>query len=299
MALGSVFLVLFRGKNTQFSMKIIQTPEEMQSAAQMLRREGKTIGFVPTMGFLHEGHLSLMRLARNRADVLVASIFVNPAQFGPNEDFDAYPRDFERDETLCREEGVDFLFYPTPETMYLDGHSVWVDEESLSGGLCGASRPGHFRGVCTVVAKLLNMVLPDCMALGEKDAQQLRILRRMVRDLNFSTEIMSGPIIREDDGLAMSSRNRYLSSKERAEAVCLFQALEKAEALFAAGERDAEALRTAVREEIEQTSGTVDYIELVDDETLRPVERLIRPALLALAVKFSGARLIDNAVLGK
>lgn len=280
-------------------MKIIKTPEEMQREAQTLRREGKTIGFVPTMGFLHEGHLSLMRIGRKRADVLVASIFVNPTQFGPNEDLDAYPRDFERDEALCRKEGVDFLFYPTPSTMYLDGHSVWVDEESLSGVLCGAARPGHFRGVCTVVAKLLNMVLPDCMVLGEKDAQQLRILRRMVRDLNFPVEIISGPIVREDDGLAMSSRNKYLSPAERAEAVCLSRALEKADALFADGERNAEALRSAVRDVIEQTSGRVDYIELVDDETLQPVEQVERPVLLALAVKFSGARLIDNRVLGK
>jgi len=192
-------------------MKIIHTPEEMQQAAQALRREGKTIGFVPTMGFLHEGHLSLMRIAREAADVVVSSIFVNPTQFGPNEDLDAYPRDFERDEKLCREAGVDLLFYPSSENMHLAGHSVWVNEESLTGVLCGAARPGHFRGVCTVVAKLLNMVLPDLMVLGEKDAQQLRVLHRMVRDLNFPVEIVSGPIVREADGLAMSSRNKYLS----------------------------------------------------------------------------------------
>jgi len=280
-------------------MNTIQTPENMQQTAQALRRDGKTVGFVPTMGFLHEGHLSLMRLARERCDVLVASIFVNPAQFGPNEDLDAYPRDFERDEARCRQSGVDFLFYPTPENMYLAGHSVWIDEESLSGVLCGASRPGHFRGVCTVVAKLLNLVLPDFIVLGEKDAQQLRVLRRMVRDLNFPVEIVSGPTAREPDGLAMSSRNKNLSAADRAEAVCLFQALEKAKALLAAGERDAAALKAAVRGVIAGTSGKVDYIELVDDESLEPVQTLERPALLALAVRFSGARLIDNAVLGK
>jgi len=290
-------------------MKIISSPKEMQSAAQALRREGKTIGFVPTMGFLHEGHLSLMRIARERADVAVASIFVNPTQFGPNEDLDAYPRDFERDEKLCRETGADLLFYPparhslgdggTPENMYLDGHSVWVDEDSLSGVLCGAARPGHFRGVCTVVTKLLNIVLPDFMVLGEKDAQQLRVLRRMVRDLNFPVEIVPGPTVREPDGLALSSRNKYLSPAERAEAVCLFQGLEKAKALFAAGERDAAVLKAAICEVIEKTSGIIDYIELVDDETLQPVARADKPALVALAVKFSGARLIDNAVLGK
>lgn len=280
-------------------MRIITAPSEMQSTAQALRRDGKTIGFVPTMGFLHDGHLSLMRLARERCDVLVASIFVNPAQFGPGEDLDAYPRDFKRDEALCRETGVDFLFYPTPSTMYLAGHSVWVDEESLSGVLCGASRPGHFRGVCTVVAKLLNIVLPDVMVLGEKDAQQLRVLRRMVRDLNFPVEVVSGPTVREPDGLAMSSRNKYLTPSERAEAVCLFQALEKAKALFAAGERDAEVLKAAMREVIGKTSGVIDYLEIVDDESLERFQTLEKPALAALAVRFSGARLIDNAVLGK
>ena len=280
-------------------MKIIRTPEEMQQAAQALRREGKTIGFVPTMGFLHEGHLSLMRIAREKAGMVVASIFVNPTQFSPDEDLDAYPRDFERDEKLCREEGVDLLFYPSPSTMHLADHSVWVDEEGLTGVLCGAARPGHFRGVCTVVAKLLNMVLPDFMVLGEKDAQQLRVLRRMVRDLNFPVEILSGPIVREGDGLAMSSRNKRLSPTERAEAVCLFQGLEKAKALFAEGERDAEVLKREIREIIEQTSGDIDYIEIVDDETFQPVEVVSRPARVALAVNFFGARLIDNAVLGK
>ncbi|MBL7016425.1 MAG: pantoate--beta-alanine ligase [Kiritimatiellales bacterium] len=280
-------------------MKIITAPSEMQKMAQALRREGKTVGFVPTMGFLHEGHLSLMKIARERCDVLVASIFVNPTQFGPNEDLDAYPRDFERDEALCREEGVDLLFYPTPETMYLDGHSIWVDEDSLSGVLCGAARPGHFRGVCTVVTKLLNIVLPDFMVLGEKDAQQLRVLRRLARDLNIPVDIVPGPTVREADGLALSSRNKYLSPAERAEAVCLFQGLEKAKALVAAGERDAAVLKAAICEVIEKTSGIIDYIELVDDETLQPVARADKPALVALAVKFSGARLIDNAVLGK
>lgn len=278
-------------------MKIIRAPEEMQKAAQELRRAGKTIGFVPTMGYLHEGHLSLIQIARRNAQVAAVSIFVNPAQFGPKEDLAAYPRDFERDEKLCREAGADLLFYPTPENMYLPGHSIWVDEEALSGVLCGASRPGHFRGVCTVVAKLLNIVLPDCMVLGEKDAQQLRVLRRMVRDLNFPVEILPGPTIREEDGLAMSSRNKYLTPGERKEAVCLFHALEKARALFRAGERDAGRLKSAMQAVIEKTTGRVDYIELVDDESLRPVEKLETPVLAALAVKFSGARLIDNTVL--
>ncbi|MGE4490371.1 MAG: pantoate--beta-alanine ligase [Kiritimatiellales bacterium] len=279
-------------------MKIIKTSDEMQRTAQGLRREGKTIGFVPTMGYLHAGHLSLVNIAREKADIAAVSIFVNPAQFGPNEDLDAYPRDFERDEALCREAGVDLLFYPTPATMYLAGHSVWINEELLSNGLCGASRPGHFRGVCTVVAKLMNLVQPDWMVMGEKDAQQLRVLRRMIRDLNFPVEIIPGPIVREADGLAMSSRNKYLTPSERKEALCLFHALEKARALAAAGERSASAIRAAMQAVVEATSGKVDYIEIVDNETLQPVAVLEKPVLVALAVRFSGARLIDNTVLG-
>jgi pantoate--beta-alanine ligase len=278
-------------------MKIIDSPEEMQKQARLLIQSGKYIGFVPTMGYLHDGHVSLMKIARENADVVVVSIFVNPMQFGPNEDLDAYPRDFERDEKLCREAGVDFLFYPDPGNMYLDGHSIWLSEESLSTVLCGASRPGHFRGVCTIVAKLLNIVQPDCMVLGEKDAQQLRVLRRMVRDMNFPVQIIAGPTIREADGLALSSRNRYLTPAERKEAACLFQSLEKAKALAAAGERDAEKIKAVMRAVIEKTSGRIDYLEIVDDETLQSLEILEKPALAALAVKFSRARLIDNAVL--
>jgi pantoate--beta-alanine ligase len=279
-------------------MKIINDPNDMQKQARLLIQSGEYIAFVPTMGYLHDGHLSLIRMAKEYADTVVVSIFVNPSQFGPNEDLDAYPRDFERDEKLCREAGTDFLFYPNPENMYLDGHSLWLSEESLSTVLCGASRPGHFRGVCTIVAKLLNIVQPDYMVLGEKDAQQLRVLRRMVRDLNFPVQIIAAPTVREADGLAMSSRNKYLTPAERKEAVCLFQSLEKAQTLFAAGERDAKTIQAAVRAVIETTSGKVDYIELVDNETLQPVQALEKPALLALAVKFSGARLIDNTVLG-
>lgn len=278
-------------------MKIIQSPEDMQKQARLLIRSGRSIGFVPTMGFLHDGHLSLIRIAREQADTVVVSIFVNPAQFGPNEDLDAYPRDFERDVQLCREAGTDYLFYPTADNMYLDGHSLWLSEDSLSKTLCGASRPGHFRGVCTVVAKLLNIVQPDVMLLGEKDAQQLRVLRRMVRDLNFPVQIVAGPTVREADGLAMSSRNKYLTPAERAEAVCLFQSLETARRLFANGERNAEKIKTAIRTVIEKTSGRVDYIEVVDEETLQRIQTLERSALVALAVKFSGARLIDNCVL--
>ena len=279
-------------------MKIIESPEEMQRLALELKAAGKTIGFVPTMGFLHAGHLSLMRTARAKADVLVASVFVNPTQFGPNEDLEAYPRDLARDETLCEDVGVDYLFYPTPANMYADDASVWVDEERLSSTLCGAARPGHFRGVCTVVLKLFNIVQPHFAVFGKKDAQQLRVLRRMVRDLNIPVEICAGEIVRESDGLAMSSRNSRLSASERAHALCLRAALDRCKAMFEAGERDGVELKVRMREVIERTeTATVDYIEIVDDETLQSLDHIDGKALVALAVQFAGARLIDNMEL--
>lgn len=275
-------------------MKIIRDPQKMRQEATGLRREGRRIGFVPTMGYLHEGHLSLVRLVKPRVDVTVASIFVNPAQFGPNEDLASYPRDFDRDERLCREAGVDVLFYPEAGSLYLEGHSVWVEETALSRGLCGASRPGHFRGVCTVVLKLLNLVGPDVMVLGEKDAQQLRVIRRMVRDLNLPVEILAGPTVREADGLAMSSRNARLSPEARGRAVCLSRALERAQALVSGGERSAGAIRQAMEGILAAASGEIDYIELCDDETLKPVGEVVRPVLAVLAVRIGGVRLIDN-----
>jgi len=279
-------------------MEIIQTPEEMQQRALELKRAGRVVGFVPTMGFLHEGHSSLMRIARKRCDVLVASIFINPAQFGLNEDLDAYPRDFERDEALCERESVDILFYPNAGDMYAADASVWVDEESLSGVLCGALRKGHFRGVCTVVAKLFNLVQPDLAAFGEKDAQQLRIIERMVRDLNFPVKIIRGPIIRESDGLAMSSRNKYLSERQRGEALCLRRSLGQAMELFGQGERAAKMLRQAMADLIESVSGTeIDYIEIVDDGSLVAVDEIKGDVLVALAVIIGTTRLIDNTVL--
>ncbi|MBN2703956.1 MAG: pantoate--beta-alanine ligase [Pontiellaceae bacterium] len=271
----------------------------MQECAMGLKRAGQVIGFVPTMGFLHEGHLSLMRIAREQCDVLVVSIFVNPTQFGPNEDLDAYPRDFKRDEALCREAKVDFLFYPEPTNMYADNASVWVEEESLSSVLCGASRPGHFRGVCTVVAKLFNLVQPDIAVFGEKDAQQLRIIERMVRDLNFPVEIVRGPIVRESDGLAMSSRNKYLSPEQRKNAICLREALGAATRLFRQGEHDVELIRSVMKEMISAVPEVrIDYIEFVDDQTLCMVDRIDRPVLVAIAVRVGSTRLIDNVVLG-
>ncbi|VGO14524.1 Pantothenate synthetase [Pontiella desulfatans] len=279
-------------------MQIIESPEEMQRLALFLKRSGKTIGFVPTMGFLHAGHLSLMRLAREKCDVLVASIFVNPTQFGPNEDLDAYPRDFERDELLCEEEGVDIVFYPEPGNMYAADASVWVDEESLSGVLCGASRTGHFRGVCTVVAKLFNLVLPDLAVFGEKDAQQLRIIERMVRDLNFPVEIVRGAIVREPDGLAMSSRNKYLTELQRRNALCLRQALDHVVDLVGQGVVDVAVLGKSVANLMASVpDAVVDYVEFVDDETLQPVGRVKGKTLVALAVKIGTTRLIDNAVV--
>jgi pantoate--beta-alanine ligase len=290
--------VHFLPPNKPIKMEIIHTPEAMQKRALDLKREGRVIGFVPTMGFLHEGHLSLMRTARQRCDVLVVSIFVNPTQFGPNEDLAAYPRDFERDESLCSGAGVDVVFYPDPKNMYAADASVWVNEDSLSTVLCGASRAGHFRGVCTVVAKLFNLVQPDLAVFGEKDAQQLRIIERMVRDLNFPIEIVRGAIVREDDGLAMSSRNKYLSADLRQQALCLRRSLDGVLTMFGEGECSVEVLRKAMVDLIQkEPDAEIDYIEFVDDSSLKSVEKVNSRALVALAVKFGRTRLIDNEVL--
>ena len=280
-------------------MKIVESASEMQQAALALRAAGKRIGFVPTMGNLHDGHLSLVRIAKKHSDVVVVSIFVNPTQFGPNEDFAAYPRTFAADRALCEAEGVDLVFYPSVPDMYPAGASVSVTENALSRTLCGAARPGHFDGVCTVVAKLFNIVLPHVAVFGEKDGQQLRVIRRMVRDLRFPVEIVSGPTARESDGLARSSRNQYLTPEQRPQAVCLRRALDEAERLFAAGERDPRKLVAAMRAVIARApAAKIDYVEIVDDETLQPLAGPIaRPALAALAVWVGTPRLIDNAVL--
>jgi pantoate--beta-alanine ligase len=279
-------------------MDIVRTPEEMQKRALSFKREGRVIGFVPTMGYLHEGYLSLMRTARQQCDVLVVSIFVNPTQFGPNEDLKAYPRDFERDEMLCRQEGVDLIFYPEPGDMYSADSSVWIDEEALAGNLCGAARPGHFRGVCTVVAKLFNLVQPDLAVFGEKDAQQLRIIERMVRDLNFPVKIVRGAIVREADGLAMSSRNRYLSTSQRQQALCLRRALDKIVELSRNGESSVSVLRQSIIDGIRrEPDAAIDYVEFVDDSSLIATKQVEQPTLVALAVKFGQIRLIDNDIL--
>lgn len=280
-------------------MNILTTAREMQQAARALRAQGRRSGFVPTMGNLHEGHLSLVRLAQQHAETVVVSIFVNPTQFGPHEDFAAYPRTFEADRALCEREGVDVIFHPSVAEMYPAGASVSVEENSLSRTLCGASRPGHFAGVCTVVAKLFNLVQPQVAVFGEKDAQQLRIIRRMVRDLRFPVEILSGPTVREADGLALSSRNQYLTPAQRPQAACLRRALAEGERRFAAGERDPQRLVAAMRAVVAQASAAqIDYLEIVDDETLQPLSGpILRPALAALAVRIGAPRLIDNTVL--
>lgn len=279
-------------------MKIITSPEDMQNTALALRRAGKRIGLVPTMGFLHEGHLSLVKLARLKADVVVLSIFVNPTQFGPNEDLSRYPRDFERDCALCKSAGVDIIFNPAPEAMYPPGYSVYVEESTLAKVLCGASRPGHFRGVLTVVAKLFNLTLPDAAVFGQKDAQQARLIGQMAHDLNFPVNIILAPIIRETDGLAKSSRNTYLSSTERQEALCLQRALQTARRLYREGNRDAQPIITAMKADIERSpSARVDYIAIVDRDTLVPTPQLDRPVLVALAIYIGKTRLIDNLIL--
>lgn len=279
-------------------MKIISTIREMQNESDALRQAGKTIGFVPTMGYLHEGHLSLVRLAKLRADVVVLSIFVNPTQFGPQEDFDRYPRDFERDERLARQEGVDILFAPFVEEMYPPGYCTWVNVEKLTETLCGASRPGHFRGVTTVCTKLFLAVKPHFAVFGQKDAQQAVVIRRMVKDLNFGIDIIVAPIVREPDGLAMSSRNLYLSPEEKMAALVIPQSLRLAENLVKEGERQVPRIISAMREKIStQPEVRIDYIAIVNPETLEPLQQITSEALIAIAAYVGKARLIDNTIV--
>jgi len=279
-------------------MRVIDTIAEMQQQADQWRRDGVRIGFVPTMGFFHEGHLALMRHAGTLADKVVISIFVNPTQFGPNEDFESYPRDRDRDLALARGVGVDVVFAPSVEEMYPGGFQTYVTVEEVTRPLCGASRPGHFRGVATVVAKLFHIVKPHVAVFGEKDYQQLLTIRRMVRDLAMDVQVVGHPIVREEDGLAMSSRNTYLSGEERREALLLSRSLEEARRLVAAGERSGETILEHVRRVLGSGSRVrIDYVELRDAETLETVETLSGPAVLALAAYVGKARLIDNTVL--
>ena len=265
-----------------------------------MRRDGKSFGFVPTMGALHDGHLSLLRAAKAQCDSVAASIFVNPLQFGPKEDLAKYPRNFERDCELLRNEGVDLLFAPSVGEMYPAGGVTHVTVEELGDRLCGKSRPGHFRGVTTVVSKLFHIVEPDSAFFGQKDAAQVAIIKRMVRDLNFPLKIIVCPIVREADGLAMSSRNAYLSSPERKSAVSLYRSLMKVQDLFDQGERNIGALMVAGKKAfLEEQSARLDYFEIVDPDSLGPITTMEKPVLAAVAGFVGSTRLIDNVLLGK
>ena len=278
-------------------MNIITTPREMQTWSRQCHAAGERIACVPTMGYLHEGHLTLVRRARAAADRVVLTLFVNPTQFGPGEDFAVYPRNPARDQALCEAEGVDVIFMPAAADMYAPDASVAVVEEALSRRLCGASRPGHFRGVCTVVAKLFNCVQPDAAVFGQKDAQQVLVIRRMVRDLDFPVEIVVAPIVREADGLAMSSRNVRLAPAERRAALGLSRALALARDAFAGGERDSAVLRQRLACELAASGLRTDYVEIVDTRTLEPAPQLAPGVLVALAAFAGQTRLIDNCVL--
>ena len=279
-------------------MRIIESIAEMQQAAEGWRCDGKRIGLVPTMGYLHEGHLELMRSLRPQCDVLVISIFVNPAQFAPNEDFERYPRDLERDIRLASAVGVDIGFIPEVAEIYPEGYQTYVTVTEVAAPLCGRSRPIFFRGVATVVAKLFHMVKPHVAVFGEKDFQQLVTVRRMVQDLDMEVEIIGHPTVREADGLAMSSRNAYLTPEQRPKAVRLNQSLRRAQALVQGGEQAGEVILNKVREVLDEDNDVrIDYAELCDPATLQPVTRVEGPTLLALAVHVGVARLIDNAIL--
>ena len=288
-------------------MKVVSTINEIHAARRSfrnvsrdgaLRHEG-TVGLVPTMGFLHEGHLSLIRRARDECDHVVVSIFVNPAQFGPNEDLSKYPRDLGRDLSLIEPLGADLVWMPTAEIMYPPGYQTWVEVEDVTGPLEGAQRPGHFRGVTTIVAKLFNGVLPDKAYFGQKDAQQAAVIRQMARDLNFPIEIVVCPIVREPDGLAMSSRNVYLDPEQRKAATVLYRSLSAAKELYEAGERNADAIRGKMREVLAgEPLANVQYVSCADYDTLEELAEIKGKTLLSMAMFIGKTRLIDNFVLG-
>ncbi len=279
-------------------MQIYTTISEMRAASSAARSAGKRLGLVPTMGALHEGHLSLVRAACAKCDVVVVSIFVNPAQFGPNEDLTRYPRPFTRDCELLRNDKVDFVFAPTVEEMYPPGAATFVNVLHLSDRLCGKSRPGHFRGVTTVVSKLFNIVSPDVAFFGQKDAAQIAVIRAMVRDLNFPVEIVAGSIVRDPDGLAVSSRNAYLTPQQRNQALVLYRTLSRVRELYDLGERDSEQLINAGKRMFErEPSARLDYLEIVDPHTLAPPEDAKTGALVAIAGVLGTTRLIDNILL--
>lgn len=279
-------------------MKTFTSPAELHAWSREQKRLGRVVGLVPTMGCLHEGHLSLIREARGRCDAVVVSIFVNPTQFGPSEDYDAYPRREQDDLALCEGAGADAVFLPSPADMYPPDASTWVEETVLAKGYCGAQRPGHFRGVCTVVAKLFNIVGPDVAVFGQKDFQQVAVIRRMVRDLNFPIEIVRAPIVRDADGLAKSSRNAYLTPEDRTSALSLSRALATARAAVASGERSAATLEAAARTETTAAGWVPDYVNVVDSETLMPLQEVLPGAsAMLIACRKGNLRLIDNTLL--
>lgn len=279
-------------------MHIFHTIAETREFVRQARKKGGVIGFVPTMGYLHEGHLELMRRARERCDTVLVSIFVNPTQFGPNEDFARYPRDLERDARMAERVGADAIFNPSVEEMYPAGYCTYVEVERMTDKLCGQSRPGHFRGVATVVTKLFNIVQPDYAYFGQKDAQQVLVIQKMAADLNMNLEVIAVPTVREEDGLAMSSRNVYLDPEQRQAALVLSRSLRKAQEAFRAGERDAKKIRQLVVDQIRsEPLAEIDYVEIYSHPGLEPLETTEGPALLALAVKIGRTRLIDNIVL--
>lgn len=274
------------------------TVAQVRTQVKEWRKEGLSVGLVPTMGYLHEGHASLIKKAVEQNDRVVVSIFVNPTQFGPTEDLEAYPRDLEKDTALCESFGVSLVFHPEPEEMYAPDFCTWVDMDVLSKTLCGKSRPIHFRGVCTVVSKLFNIVTPDRAYFGQKDAQQLAVIRRMVRDMNMDIEIVGCPIVREEDGLAKSSRNTYLSAEERKAALVLSQSVFLGEKLARDGEKDASIIKKAMIDKIEsEPLARIDYVEIVDGVSMQLVDRIEAPVLAAIAVFIGKTRLIDNFIL--
>lgn len=279
-------------------MEICYTIKDVRERVNAWKREGLTVGFVPTMGYLHKGHKSLMEAARANNDKVVVSVFVNPMQFGPNEDLESYPRDFEKDSALCESVGVDLIFHPEPEEMYADGFCSYVDMNGLTTELCGKSRPIHFRGVQTVVLKLFNIVKPDTAYFGQKDAQQLAVIKRMVKDLNVDTEIVGCPIVREADGLAKSSRNTYLNPDERKAALILSRSLKLGRELIENGETDSKAVIKAITDSINtEPLAKIDYVDVVDFDTITPVDKIGKPVLVAIAVYIGKTRLIDNFII--
>ncbi len=278
-------------------MQIIKTIEELRPIIKGWRKEGLRVGLVPTMGYLHEGHKSLIVKAVSENDRVVVSDFVNPTQFGVNEDLASYPRDMERDAAVCEEAGADLIFHPQPEEMYFADNCTFVNMDKLTKGLCGKTRPTHFRGVCTVVSKLFHIVTPDRAYFGQKDAQQLAVIRRMVRDLNFDIEIVGCPIVREKDGLAMSSRNTYLSGEERKAALILHKSLLLGKQMMEQGERDAAKVKTAIIQNMEtEPLAKVDYVEIVHPDSLEDIDIIEGESLIATAVYIGKTRLIDNEI---